>query len=284
MAIGANLPRISAGALGLGVERLVVARAAVHPDQDAARRPARPPAAAASPRSRRASTRPPPIRAPRPSRRQSRRVVDSQFVRCPSGSRSSRHGRSVGSGQSLKTNSAEFSKAQSRSSTAARRSTPGSAKSASADVALLVGREPAVGAAGTAPRRSPPAARRRRRAARRGPSSPVTLRVQVGGVHQVERLDDRRVGRPLARGVLVRVGPAEGVEEERGGAVRPDRRGAACRAGAASKLSGTPGHVGDRVEQDLGPEPLAVVPGEVPRVGDVPLVRLGAEAVDATRP
>src|SRR3954447_12953075 len=37
-------------------------------------------APAATPRSRRASTRPPPIRAPRPSRRQSRRVTDSQFV------------------------------------------------------------------------------------------------------------------------------------------------------------------------------------------------------------
>jgi hypothetical protein len=39
----------------------------------------------ASPRSRNASIKPPPIKAPRPSRRQSRRVVDSQFVEVPIG-------------------------------------------------------------------------------------------------------------------------------------------------------------------------------------------------------
>ena len=44
-----------------------------------------------------------------------------------------------------------------------------------------------------------------------------------------------------------------------------------------------PGHVADRVEQHLGPQPLAVVPRVVARVGDVALVRLGAEAVDMTR-
>ena len=85
------------------------------------------PASAASPRSRRASTRPPPIRAPRPRRRQSRRVVDSQFVEIPIGSRLHQNG-AVGrrpADQSLKTNSAEFSSAHSRSSIAARRSTRG---------------------------------------------------------------------------------------------------------------------------------------------------------------
>ena len=88
---------------------------------------------------------------------------------------------------------------------------------------------------------------------------------------------------PLAGRVLVRVGPAERVEEQRGDAVRPDRRGPRARRRGRERL-GHAGHVADRVEQDLGPQPLAVVAGEVPRVGDVPLVRLGAEAVDRTTP
>ena len=60
-------------------------------------------------------------------------------------------------------------------------------------------------------------------------------------------------------------------------AAREPRRGGVERLGHA-------GHVADRVEQDLGPQPLAVVAGEVAGVGDVPLVGLGAQAVDATRP
>src|SRR4051812_47937064 len=41
--------------------------------------------AAASPRSRKASTSPPPMNAPSPSRGQSRRVIDSQFLKIPIG-------------------------------------------------------------------------------------------------------------------------------------------------------------------------------------------------------
>ena len=65
----------------------------------------------------------------------------------------------------------------------------------------------------------------------------AATRPRIGGqfllnsdrVHQVKSLNNRGVARPFTRGILVRVGPTEGVEKERGDAVGPNRESAAAR-------------------------------------------------------
>ncbi len=79
---GVERPPDLARGVGLGIERLVMARPAVHPDQDAAcrTRPGRIRASGRQPRSRSRSMSPWPRNPPSPSRRQSRRL-SPEFAR-----------------------------------------------------------------------------------------------------------------------------------------------------------------------------------------------------------
>ena len=84
------------------------------------------------------------------------------------------------------------------------------------------------------------------------------LVIERRGVHQVQDLRRGRFARPFAGGILIRVGPAERVEEERRRAIRPEL--SRPRAGGHRReLLFDPQDVVDGVEQHFGPQPLAIV-------------------------
>ena len=190
---------------------------------------------AATPRARSASTSPPPSSAPRPSCRQSRRVTPSQFVAWIG------HRRSLACDQSLNTNSGVLISAHIRSSAALPAGRAWLRRTASRRAARSVlGRQSAVrqqvqlldDLAGGFLRWRQLRARGRRRSSPCGAGSGAFIRCSACTT-VVSR-------GPLAGRVLVRVGPAEAVEEHRlrrGPSTAPSP---ASPAASPSNVSGTP--------------------------------------------
>src|SRR4029453_14270278 len=106
--------------------------------------------------------------------------------------------------------------------------------------------------------------------------------VELWGVHQVQRLGDGRIARPLARRVLVRIGSAKRVEKDRFHSGRPDFAGTRTGRGAAGPPPG-PRNGGKGIGQNFRPQSGAVVPRVVLPIAAIALAREGTERIDVRR-